>query len=76
MYIFFGLLVLGILIAATFKVGVFALKLLFTILGFIVGGILLVTIIPLGLGFGLIFLVPAIIIGVIACIVKSIMFIL
>lgn len=75
MEIIIGLFVFFLFIGIALKAGVLLLKILFTVLGLIVGGAVVVMLLPLGLGLGLILLVPAILIGIIVSIFKCIMFI-
>ncbi|HBB28696.1 MAG TPA: hypothetical protein DC000_05530 [Clostridiales bacterium] len=75
MEIIIGLFVFFLFIGIALKAGVLLLKILFTVLGLIVGGAVIVMLLPLGLGLGLILLVPAILIGIIVSIFKCIMFI-
>jgi hypothetical protein len=75
MKIIFGLIIFFICVALSLKVGVFLFKILFTILGFIIGGSVILMLLPLGLGLGLVLLVPTIIIGIIVSIIKCIAFI-
>lgn len=58
------------LIGGVFKISVFAVKIILAILSGIFGIILFILCIPLGII--LIFIAPAILIGIIACIVKCI----
>ena len=75
MEIIIGLFIFFLFIAIALKAGVLLLKILFTVLGLIVGGAVIFMLLPLGLGLGLILLVPAILIGIIVSIFKCIMFI-
>lgn len=76
MNIIVGLFIFFICVAVALKAGVLLLKIIFTILGFIIGASVIVMLLPLGLGLGLLLLIPAIIIGVIVSIIKCIAFIL
>ena len=73
MEIIIGIFLFCIFIGVALKAGALVIKLLFTFLGLIVGGFLIFMLLPLGLGLGLILLVPAILIGIIVCIFKCIM---
>ncbi len=75
MEIIIGLFIFILFIGIALKAGVLLLKILFTVLGLVVGGAVIVMLLPLGLGLGLILLVPAILIGIIVSIFKCIMFI-
>jgi hypothetical protein len=57
---------------AALKVGVVLLKVVFTLLGAVIGFVVILALIPLGIG---LLLIPAIIIGIIIAIVKCIKFI-
>ncbi len=69
MEILIGLLIFIIFIAAALKVGVVLFNVVFTFLGAIIGFIVILALIPLGIG---LLLIPAIIIGIITAIVKCI----
>lgn len=69
MDILIGLFIFIVFIAAALKVGVVLLNFVFTFLGAIIGFIVILALIPLGIG---LLLIPAIIIGIIAAIVKCI----
>ncbi|NLJ57689.1 MAG: hypothetical protein GX339_02470 [Tissierellia bacterium] len=73
MEILLGLFLFFVFIVAAFKAGVLLLKIIFTILGSIIGFFVILALIPLGIG---LLLIPAIIIGVIVVIVKCIQLIL
>lgn len=75
MEIIIGLFIFFLFIGIALKAGVLLFKIIFTFLGLIVGGAIIVMLLPLGLGLGLILLVPAILIGIIVSIFKCIMFI-
>ncbi len=70
MDILIGLFIFIVFIAAALKVGVVLLNFVFTFLGAIIGFIVILALIPLGIG---LLLIPAIIIGIIAAIVKCIL---
>jgi hypothetical protein len=72
MEILIGIFVFFIFIAAALNIGVVLFKILFTIIGAVMGFVLIIMLIPLGIGF---LLIPAIIIGIIAAIIKCIQFI-
>lgn len=76
MSIIVGLFIFFICVVVALKAGVLLLKIIFTVLGLIIGGSVIVMLLPLGLRLGLILLVPAIIIGIIVSIIKCIAFIL
>ncbi len=69
MDILIGLFIFIVFIAAALKVGVVLFNFVFTFLGAIIGFIVILALIPLGIG---LLLIPAIIIGIIAAIVKCI----
>ncbi|WP_326910500.1 hypothetical protein [Sedimentibacter sp. MB31-C6] len=73
MELLLGIFVFFAFIVAALKIGAVMFKILFTILGAVVGLGLLVVLLPLGLGLLTILLIPAIIIGVIFAIFKCIM---
>lgn len=75
MEILMGIVVFFIFIAAALKAGVIFLKILFTVLGSLIGLVVLIMLIPLGIGLATVFLIPAIILGVIIAIIKCIGFI-
>jgi hypothetical protein len=72
MEILIGIVVFFIFIAAALKAGVILLKILFTVLGALIGVVLTFMLIPLGIG---LLLIPAIFIGIIVAIVKCVRFI-
>ncbi|MEL7649196.1 MAG: hypothetical protein AAGU76_13955 [Sedimentibacter sp.] len=72
MEILFGIFVFFVFIAAAFKIGVVMFKILFTLIGAVIGFVLIIALIPVGIGF---LLIPAIIIGIIAAVIKCIQFI-
>jgi len=69
MDILIGLFLFIVLIGAALKVGVVLLNVIFTFFGAIIGFIVILALIPLGIG---LLLIPAIIIGIIVAIVKCI----
>lgn len=73
MEILLGMIVFFIFIVASLKVGILALKILFSVLGLLVGLAVFLMLLPLGLGLGLILIVPAMLIGIIVSIFKCIM---
>ncbi|QSX04768.1 hypothetical protein JYG23_08610 [Sedimentibacter sp. zth1] len=73
---FFGILLFILVMGIALKVGVFAVKVIFTIIGAIVGIGIIISLLPLGIGIGIFLLIPAIIFGIISCIFKCIKFIL
>ncbi|MDD2495142.1 MAG: hypothetical protein PHE29_08120 [Tissierellia bacterium] len=75
MELLLGIITFIIFIVAALKVGVVFLKILFTILGGIVGLIVFIMLLPLGIGILSIMLVPAIVIGIIIAIIKCLTFI-
>lgn len=75
MGIIISLFIFLICIGFALKAGALLLKIIFTVIGVIVGGSIIMTLLPLGLGLGLILLVPVIIIGIIVSIIKTILFI-
>lgn len=72
MEILIGLVIFFAFMVAAFNIGVVLLKVIFTIIGSIIGLGLIILLIPLGIG---LLLIPAIIIGIIVAIVKCIRFI-
>ena len=76
MNIIIGLFLFFLFIGIALKAGVLFFKIIFTVLGLIIGGSVVLMLLPLGLGLGLILLVPAILIGIIVSIFKCIAFIL
>lgn len=75
MELLFSIIIFFIFIVAALKVGVFLLKVLFTVLGGIVGLVIFVLLLPFGIGMLSILIVPAIIISIIIAIIKCITFI-
>lgn len=71
-----GILFFFLMVVLAFKVGIFALKIIFTIIGAVVGIGIIVALLPFGLGIALILIIPTIIIGIIGCIIKCIAFII
>lgn len=69
MEILVGLVVFFIFIAAAIMVGTVVLKVLFTIIGAIIGFVLIMALIPLGIG---LLLIPALVIVIIVAAIKCI----
>ena len=69
MEILLGLIVFIIFIGAAIKVGAVMLKVLFTIIGAVIGFVLIMALIPLGIG---LLIIPALTIGIIVAAVKCI----
>ena len=73
MEILFGLAIFFVFIVAAIKIGAVLLKVGFTIIGAIAGVFVIILLIPLSIGF---LLIPLIIIGIIAAVIKCIRLIL
>lgn len=69
MEILFGLGAFFVFIIAALKIGAVLLKVLFTVIGAVIGVGVIILLIPLGIG---ILLIPAVIIGIIVAVVKCI----
>lgn len=72
MEILIGIFVFFVFIVAAINIGAVLLKVIFTIIGAVIGLFVIILLIPLGIGF---LLIPAIIIGIIVAVVKLIQFI-
>lgn len=75
MGILISLFIFFLCIGFAFKAGALLLKIIFTVIGILVGGSIIIALLPLGIGLGLVLLVPTIIIGIIVSIIKTILFI-
>ena len=65
-----GIIVFFVFIVAALKIGVLFFKVLFTILGSLVGIVIFIMLIPLGLGILTVLLIPVIIIGILVAIIR------
>ncbi len=72
MEILIGTFVFFVFIVAALNIGIVLLKIIFTVMGAIIGLVLIFMLIPLGIG---ILLIPAIIVGIVVVIIKCIKFI-